>query len=720
MDNGRMFVNPYNFVPLGDGSKRKLYASASETITGEIVCTLEIKTPLAIPDTEKQTTKKEVVKKYDFMSVAGKYIIPGSEIRGMIRNIYETITDSCLSVINSNIITKRESTPLKETGLLKWEGSGWKLYKASRSTAYSNVTISNTTYKLSGKRYVVRNWYFFTGLDLAQWKKTINEAIASSDDFESFKDMLAEKKMFVVNNGHKDDKNSLTIKKGKTRVNITRKWGPHYSRSGVKKAFGNKPLGDEYTEESVNCSFFEIDEKSKPFDIQDSMVENLIEVLESYALYNQKNSKVFDNITPKKDGDMYPAFYSVGYNGAVSRLAPAQISRVAFRKTVRDLLGSYAPCKDITSLCSGCNLFGAVLKNGSKASRVRFTDAVPNGKITFSDKYIPLKVLSSPKVTSVEFYSLPSEIDSYVDVKKWDYDSQGVVLRGRKFYLHNPKAAVDSSVYSESESVTSSKGNALNASFKLATSGEFTFKVFFDRITKDELKSLVWSLVLGNRDKTEKCYCHKLGHGKPLGLGSVLISVDKIKKRTTKDGYSLDNIDIDCLMKEYAPPIIGTPTYAALMAICDYDYAKDENIAYPIGKNNKGEENAMHWFSLNHGAIGSKQPFKHVLHPVIGADDNRCDASYLQLPNLVYEEVSSDEPTQNTNTRSSNKLNYVSANTYQISDKFEDKPIVCSNCHKTFVWTAGEQEYYRSKNYYEPKKCKTCRAAEKRKKGNNK
>ena len=38
----------------------------------------------------------------------------------------------------------------------------------------------------------------------------------------------------------------------------------------------------------------------------------------------------------------------------------------------------------------------------------------------------------------------------------------------------------------------------------------------------------------------------------------------------------------------------------------------------------------------------------------------------------------------------------------------EDKEIACKDCGKTFVFTVGEQEFYKSKNFPFPKRCKKC------------
>ena len=47
-----------------------------------------------------------------------------------------------------------------------------------------------------------------------------------------------------------------------------------------------------------------------------------------------------------------------------------------------------------------------------------------------------------------------------------------------------------------------------------------------------------------------------------------------------------------------------------------------------------------------------------------------------------------------------------------------DKEIVCVGCRETFVFTEGEQEFFRDKGYTEPKRCQPCRRAKKQRYAN--
>ncbi|MDQ7093587.1 zinc-ribbon domain containing protein [Desulfosporosinus sp. PR] len=46
---------------------------------------------------------------------------------------------------------------------------------------------------------------------------------------------------------------------------------------------------------------------------------------------------------------------------------------------------------------------------------------------------------------------------------------------------------------------------------------------------------------------------------------------------------------------------------------------------------------------------------------------------------------------------------------------YEDKTLICKECGREFIWTAGEQEFYAEKGFAnEPKRCKECREVRKK------
>jgi len=41
--------------------------------------------------------------------------------------------------------------------------------------------------------------------------------------------------------------------------------------------------------------------------------------------------------------------------------------------------------------------------------------------------------------------------------------------------------------------------------------------------------------------------------------------------------------------------------------------------------------------------------------------------------------------------------------------EFQDKALVCKDCAKEFIFTAGEQEFFVTKKFHTPTRCKECR-----------
>jgi hypothetical protein len=39
----------------------------------------------------------------------------------------------------------------------------------------------------------------------------------------------------------------------------------------------------------------------------------------------------------------------------------------------------------------------------------------------------------------------------------------------------------------------------------------------------------------------------------------------------------------------------------------------------------------------------------------------------------------------------------------------KDKTLVCKDCHKSFIFTADEQKFFKDKGFIEPKRCPVCR-----------
>ena len=266
---------------------------------------------------------------------------------------------------------------------------------------------------------------------------------------------------------------------------------------------------------------------------------------------------------------------------------------------------------------------------------MRFSDAL----IANEPHYIKaiLKELAGPKLSSVEFYSTVPNM-KYL----WNYDSNGIKLNGRKYYFHN------TGNYSTSEKT------GRNMTTQLVDRGaEFEFDVYFDRITDDELHKLVWTLAIGD-NRSDCNQQHKLGHGKPLGLGSVKITVESVEKRCfNKEDmtYSVEQVEQADIEKYFSktPFDDKLKSFKEYMCITNFSYAQNEKVAYPYGNDKSGKvtgEGTLVWFKANRN--DGRMVKANVRCPVSYHLPKITDKNNLRLPALIK---SDDFGSRNNNNR---------------------------------------------------------------------
>lgn len=171
---------------------------------------------------------------------------------------------------------------------------------------------------------------------------------------------------------------------------------------------------------------------------------------------------------------------------------------------------------------------------------------------------IPLKILGSPRPSAVENYITQNAIGTRRDkgtlITYGDtIDDVKGELRGRKFYLHQPDAATDPTCYRDGDAETIQSDQSIIARFISSPGARFKFAIRFrdlrlwelgvilmllqpdkllssaqTRATKNTQRP-VGNLVNMRQAAGNRLFAHKLGHGRPLGLGSVSIAVDDVQ-----------------------------------------------------------------------------------------------------------------------------------------------------------------------------------------------
>ena len=511
--NNNYFINPYTFV---EGEETKKYEGMTKkgSNTGVFTCRIYPKTPILIPDPFDKEVFRESIStsdsgeeiktehySYKFLHIGDekniKPIIPGSSIRGPLRNMYETLTDSCYATARPDQYITARPKKAFEPGLLKKTGNNWRLYSARRYKfqideyfaeigKYLDPNISSMPYLSAAKNYGKLVKFNVYSINIIVNNREITQYFAK--DIGS---STAGKKGYYYVGEYISNKKYESIFVGRNEIN-------NITSNSIKQAFDAlKDTLKVYRDEKVNQKF----------------VKSIVKWnADQHGGYANVDLEAFE-----KNGGVLPIWYKE-VNGKYY-FSFASIGRFKYYTSIDSILkqSNRTPCSSLKKLCKACNLFGMVGEEEGLGSSIRITDAIFDGNIDKAIKEYKLTELRTPHPSYLPFYA---KTDNYLA----GYDNPQCNIRGRKFYWHFKPD------YNKLKNLPEDKVDTKMCGID---KGSFTFKVYFENITDEQLAELATLLCLGENDKNGK-RCYKLGHGKPLGFGSAKIVVEKLDIREFK------------------------------------------------------------------------------------------------------------------------------------------------------------------------------------------
>jgi len=176
-----------------------------------------------------------------------------------------------------------------------------------------------------------------------------------------------------------------------------------------------------------------------------------------------------------------------------------------------------------------------VPKQGSKAhsyaSRVFVTDAILKEGQTdlwLSEEPVVSQILATPKPTAFQHYLVQTDDDSRT-LRHYDSKTpQETAIRGHKMYWAKGDRKIDDLLPEPNSPGVDEAGNidpnsTQHTQFRPIKSGkQFRFRVYFENLSSQELGALWWTLAIPDGEEHERC--HRLGMGKPLGMGAVKLT----------------------------------------------------------------------------------------------------------------------------------------------------------------------------------------------------
>lgn len=223
------FINPYTFIPL---EKEKAIYKSDDTnlLKGRMTIELKTRTPLFIPDTSNDSAfsiegEEKGHKSYDFFQYGGQPVIPGSEIRGMIRSAYETLTSSCMSAIDDDVeIVKRISDAFLP-GFIKRNGNKFLLIEAEKNKVFKDAAIGS----------FVEDGYYMRGEAFRKDKAKSVFKIPENEMKICVLDEIHKKMLDLVLDSYQNEKTNKKLGRGHSGyAEYTIKWNEFKSGKGAE------------------------------------------------------------------------------------------------------------------------------------------------------------------------------------------------------------------------------------------------------------------------------------------------------------------------------------------------------------------------------------------------------------------------------------------------------------------------------------------------------
>ena len=465
---------PYNFVPLNKSvveseevpQQDRYY---SERTTGYIDCELETLTPIyvrAALTEEDVKNGKEAKNKSDFFSPVNRIRIPGSSLRGMIRNLVEIVSWSKFLFFEDKGFYYRG---LADMSNLRKEYQN-NMSSFDKTTKKSIYKMSAGYLKKIGFRYYIipaesKNGKQFEQIPIRTAEKIIKDKGLNYSDFifKAFK--LDNDEHLVISGRMNNKKNDWIIYKKVQDSESTRIFIP-----------------------DIDIDNYENDENRKK-------EANLLSKLKEYQ-------------------DGIPCFYikwkDEKENNRVS-FGHTAMFRLAYTKSIGDHIPDNLKDGKTSDIPEA--IFGKVAGKDRTflTGRVFFEDAllINLNEDPIMDECIPEpcipETLSGPKPTTFQHY-LEQDSDNIKNLKHYNSDTN---IRGYKLYWHKSE-------------IKWKKPNEFNKNIDtkikpIKKDTKFKFRIRFENLSQIELGALLFALKLPHG-----C-AHKIGMGKPIGLGSVKI-----------------------------------------------------------------------------------------------------------------------------------------------------------------------------------------------------
>ncbi|WP_199333947.1 MULTISPECIES: TIGR03986 family CRISPR-associated RAMP protein [Nostocaceae] len=544
----RQAIAPYNFVELPDkivtselepnGKLRDNNRYYSDRHTGRIECTLTTSSPLYIRcglTQEEFKDGKEAKNVPDFYyidPITKKPVLPGSSLRGMLRNLIEIITFSKISQVSDfrRLFFRAVATLPKDDSLAQ----AYRQYIDSSKVKAGYLKRDGDTWKITPAKEIKVN----NSLTSFAWVKEEDLSSADFPELKRFDDLDYLPQYLPISYQRIKPKRRYIAED----VTIPKRYPLN---QGTLVTSGNMKETSDTDSESIrtyHCVVFAPNPNpNKTYIIDSEAKDHYLNALTDF----QKKPPFDDKLGMLQEGR--PVFYCQPQQGNIVTLfgyspyfrIPYSPNGDGKAATVVDFIPEHLRDDSVIDIAEA--IFGFVRrtqqpegKEQSRAGRISVSDATcetPLDQVFMNQGIITPKILASPKPTTYQHYLVQPEETNADKSKLKHYASQPTeetVIRGHKLYWHKGSNPDIQHPKPDKNEDTQTQIKPINPGVT------FKFTIRFENLTNVELGALIWILDIAQNDN----YRLSLGMGKPLGMGAVKIAsslyLSKRKARYSK------------------------------------------------------------------------------------------------------------------------------------------------------------------------------------------
>ena len=447
------------------------HVTQTGTHTGYIDLTITTETPLFIggPSKQEDTTPLE------FYGGQNNPTIPGSSLKGMVKEIFKIVTASSFRPYQ------------RGTGLGDFEDR----YLYFRDIASAIKPLKE--YYASRMMNPIKN-----GAGLSTPKATPGFIIQTANNEYYAVPSVAKKIYYEAEKELVAKQRTPSIDWTHTYVNV------HVGAMRSKRTFMRitKPCNfDKRIPIPQSCIESYADDKNR----------GTLDLLDKKTGKSGEAAKEYTHSTDVKF--VVPCFF-IEKDGLVEHFGHGRFYRIAYDLKISDHLPN-----SLERHNNGVDLCDSVFGYGDNwAGRVSFSDAHVQGTLKMCPSDYP-HPLMGPNPTSFQLY-LEQNVDDHNTYNHWGHEHAS--LRGYKMYWHQPLAkAKDWTRTAEEKEI---KGTRKIRPVDRGVT--FTSRIHFERLSDVELGALLMSLNLDQYSGGQRRTYYKLGMGKSIGFGSIKLDID--------------------------------------------------------------------------------------------------------------------------------------------------------------------------------------------------